>query len=133
MTEFADALRSRPTKGYKVALVLDEICEERGEFSSSEEKLYNLFFELEKELPDLFSDFVFEERNVHPFSQEVHNALFDLENAGILAEPNPGYLTYVWRADREKIKESILKRFDQETIFRIRRAVSKIAPSWQLC
>src|SRR5271157_382284 len=98
MGEFANALRFRPTQAYKVALVLDVVCGEKTEFTSSEEKLYNLFFELEKELPDIFGDFVFEQRNVHPFSQEVHNALFDLENSGILAEPNPGYLTYVWKA-----------------------------------
>lgn len=133
MKEIIGAMKKAPTRAYKVALVLDQICGEHAEFSSAEGKIYTLFFLLEKQMPDLFGDFVFEERNVHPFSQEIHSALFDLENAGILAESNPIYSSYSWTSERDKLRVSIHERFDKETIERVRSVASKIAESLKIC
>lgn len=130
---FAEQAKKGSTKAYKVAMVLDAACGDGNEFSSSADRIYSLFANLEKELPDVFGDFVFEERNVHPFSQEVHDALFDLENAGIIGEPNPTYVIYSWKGERKKIRDSISERFDPAVISRVKEAVTRLGPTLSIC
>ncbi len=56
--------------------------------------LQQAFFTLKASAPGLFSELIFDESGVTPFSDELDAALFWLEASAILPTPNPTYTNY---------------------------------------
>ena len=73
--------------------------------------LQTVFFNLKKKVPSLFTDFIFDESGVTPFSDDLDTVLFRLEASTILPALNPSYKNYdiaesidILQASYEKLK-----------------------------
>ena len=130
MAAFSEVLRE-PSPSHRVALALDYASEERSSFPSSPDVIQGFIVRLKEQEPTFFDDFVFESRNVHPFSQEVYDALFQLENASILTEDNPRWVKYTWNeTERVKLRDDLTRRFSEADRIKVRAAVAQVMASF---
>ena len=56
--------------------------------------LQKVFFNLKKESPELFSDFIFDESGIIPYSDELDSILYRLEASTLLPTLNPTFKNY---------------------------------------
>ena len=85
-------------------------------FKSSQEKipkshafLQRAFFSLKQEFPGLFTEFIFDESGVTPFSEELDSVLFRLEASAILSTLNPTFKNYIMTNFPEQFEKSYQK------------------------
>ena len=71
------------------------------------------FFKMKKENPGLFSDFLFDESGITPFSDELYSVLFRLETSKVLHSLNPGYESYTI-ADSLGLLEASYKKLESK-------------------
>ena len=78
--------------------------------------LQQAFYRLQKVEPELFSDFIFDESGINPFSDELDSILFRLEASTILSTLNPSYRNYTIANFPELLRESYNKfKRDRQT------------------
>jgi hypothetical protein len=68
--------------------------------------LQQAFYCLKKETPELFSDFIFDESGVTPFSDELDSVLFRLEASTVLSTLNPNYKNYTIASAPDLLQKS---------------------------
>lgn len=81
---------------------LSEVCslllKIQKEFSSviskNDAKVHEAIFNIQKECPDMFTDLIFDESGITPFSDELERILFGLESGEVLSTPNSEYRKY---------------------------------------
>jgi len=74
--------------------------------------LQTVFHNMKNEVPDLFSDFIFDESGINPFSNELDSILFRLEASTILPTLNPSYKNY--SIINSKILEASYKKLEEK-------------------
>jgi len=75
--------------------------------------LQTVFYNMKKEMPDLFSGFIFDESGINPFSDELDSILFCLETSTILPTLNPSYKNYSIINSHEEILEASYKKLEE--------------------
>jgi hypothetical protein len=58
-------------------------------FTTNEETIHEAFYQLSIEHPTEFESFFFNKDGIYPFSSQIDQALFNLEQSGILRKHNP--------------------------------------------
>ena len=74
--------------------------------TKSQARLQQVFYMLQKEFPILFSDLIFDESGISPFSDELDAVLFRLEASNVLHTLNPGYRSYLIEDSIKHLQES---------------------------
>jgi len=82
---------------------------EQAKIPKSQAFFQRAFYQLQKEEPDLFNEFVFDESGLTPFSDELDSVLFRLEASNVLHTLNPAYRNYQIDDSMELLEESYKK------------------------
>jgi len=99
-------------------------------YKSQEEKIpkahgffQQTFFKLKNKFPDLFTDLIFDESGIIPFSDELDAVLFRLESSSILSTLNPTYKKYTVM-NMPELMEKSYKKFVSEKLADINESAS---------
>ena len=104
LADLCDEVRT----GSTIDDVIEAIIYKSGQtrIPKSQAYLQLAFFLMQREEPELLSDFIFNESGITPFSDELDSILFRLEASSVLHTLNPGYESYVIDDSIELLKES---------------------------
>lgn len=86
--------------------------------------IHTAIFELKKEYPDFFRDFVFSRGDIYPFSKELERVLFRLQQSRILGTINPTFEFFVFP---KKSKEIVLEHFSSKFSHEEKETLSKMS------
>ena len=78
--------------------------------------LQQAFYDLKNEASEMFSDFIFDESGVTPFSDELDSVVFRLEASSVLSTLNPTYKNYEIKNSPELLKKSYDKLQSQSDV-----------------
>ena len=101
-------------------VTLDNIVEaviykaQKEKIPKAEAFLQKVFFRLKTVSPGLFSNFIFDESGITPFSSELDSVLFRLETSTILSTLNPTYKNYIIINNPELLEASYKKLASQK-------------------
>ena len=93
IAELRSEIQSDITKDDLVEAIIFKSGQTR--LPKSQAFLQLIFHQLQKDDPVLFSDFIFDESGITPFSDELDSVLFRLEASNVLHTLNPGYKSYI--------------------------------------
>jgi len=92
---------------------------------TDENKIHNAIFELKKEYPDFFEDFVFSRGDVYPHSKDLERILFRFQQSNILGTMNPTFEIYIFPNKSKKVVlEHLSNKFshkEKETLLKMSR------------
>lgn len=91
------------------------------EIPKANAKMHEVIYDIQQECPDLFTELVFDESGITPYSDDLERILFGLEGGGVLCTPNPEYRIYEIKDDAflSKKAQDCNKNFDRAlTIFK---------------
>ena len=121
-----DRTRERKAQELKNFRTTDDIVaylfalQESETFQSDENILHSAFYELKEEFPDFFEEFIFTRGDIYPFSKELENIFFRLQQSGILEIMNPSYEKFIFKQSSKKIVlEHISDRFNEAEKIRL--------------
>jgi hypothetical protein len=92
ITDLKQKIQSAPTGDDLVQVVLFRSNQRK--IPKSQTFMHITFYQLKKMQPELFSDFIFNESGITPFSEELDSILFRLEASMTLPIAHPGYQSY---------------------------------------
>ena len=104
LADLSAEIQSEITKDDLVEAIIYK--SEQTKLPKSQAFLQQIFHRLQKEDPVLYSDFIFDESGITPFSDELDSVLFRLEASNVLHTLNPGYKNYIIEDSIEHLKKS---------------------------
>lgn len=109
MYTIPEKLKSKSLSNYKRRKITKEIqtyrsvddviayllaLREKDKMTADDEVIHHAFYELKKDHPELLKDLVFSRGEIFPYSNELQQSLFYLQNVGIMEAINPVYEVY---------------------------------------
>ena len=93
---------------------------------TEDKKIHTALFKLQKEYPDLFGEFIFSRGDLYPFSKELEEILFRLQQSGVLGTINPGFEKYILPNKSKKvILESLSEKLSKEEKEKLEQMTNK--------
>lgn len=131
--ELKEQIKKQPTCDDLVSAVIFKAKEDR--IPKSQAFLQQAFYHIKNEFPDDFSDFIFDESGLTPFSDKLDSILFRLEASAILSTLNPTYENYTitnspdqLELSYKKFKSPFTEKIDQMAIFFSKMVKEQITP-----
>jgi len=107
ISDLKERIKNRPTSDDLVSAVIFKA--EKDRIPKSQAFLQQAFYNLKIAFPDHFSDFVFDESGLTPFSDKLDSILFRLEASAILSTLNPTYENYTITNSPDQLEISYKK------------------------